>query len=248
MRKHDLGEVAFRKHCQKVYISDMKITPATKYFLFGLPVMLLSSTAFVFVTLARWFGKEWGYVLGFLFYDGFWCLLVPFAILGKDNFLSVFKEDSPLFRKENGWLILLLGSTTAGALGMFLSHKIADMPSALIVISIPVAIITGTCEEILWRGLYVKIFPKNISAGLLYPTFGFALWHLSPQLIYPAQMPGGMFAFAGLTFFLGLCYALVAYKTGSCKWTALSHSLNGILDFGGALAPAVFTLIFSNTF
>ena len=76
--------------------------------------------------------------------------------------------------------------------------------------------------------------------GNIYPTIGFASWHLSPQLVYPAQIPGGVFAFAGLTFFLD---CMVAYKTGSCKWMAISHSINGILDFGGELAPAVLTLI-----
>ncbi len=223
----------------------MKITASTKYFLFSLPILLLLSTAFVFALLPQWLGKELSYVVGFIFYDGFWCLFVPYIILGKDNFLSMFKEDTSLFRKENWWLVLLLFSTTAGALGMFFSHDIANTPLMLIAISIPVAIITGTCEEILWRGLYTKVFSKNVVSGLIYPAIGFAVWHLSPQLIYPAKMPGGMFAFAGLTFFLGLCYGLIAYKTGSCKWTAISHSLNGVLDFGGALAPAIFALIFS---
>lgn len=214
-----------------------------RYFLFALPFLLLGSTAFVFVTLAQWLGKEWGYVLGFLFYDGFWCLLVPLLLLGKERFLSVFAESDRLWQVKYWWLILLLLSTTAGALGMLSAHDLAKTPWMLVLIAIPTAIITGTCEEILWRGMYVKVFPKQVFAGVLYPTLGFAAWHLAPQLIYPAQMPGGMFAFAGLTFFLGLCYALVAYKTGSCKWTAISHSLNGILDIGGALAPAVLAVI-----
>jgi len=225
----------------------VKTTASTKYFLFSLPILLLLSTAFVFASLSHWLNKELSYLVGFLFYDGFWCLIIPFIILGKHNFLSVFKEDTPLFRKENWWLVILLFATTAGAFGMLLSHDIANTPPMLIVISIPVAIITGTCEELLWRGLYTKVFPKKVLSGLIYPAIGFAVWHLSPQLIYPAEMPGGMFAFAGLTFFLGLCYGLVAYKTGSCKWTAISHSLNGIFDFGGALAPAIFALIFSRT-
>ncbi|NOH04832.1 MAG: CPBP family intramembrane metalloprotease [Chloroflexi bacterium] len=224
----------------------VRITTPTRYFLFSLPILLLFSTAFVFVSLSQRFSKELSYVVGFLFYDGFWCLMIPYLILGKDNFLSVFKEDTSLFRKENWWLVLLLLSTTIGAFGMLLRHNIANTPRMLIVTSIPVAIITGTCEEILWRGLYTKVFPKQVVSGLIYPTIGFAVWHLSPQLIYPATMPGGMFAFAGLTFFLGLCYGLVAYKTGSCRWTAISHSLNGVLDFGGALAPAVLALIFSS--
>ena len=216
-----------------------------RYFLLGLPILLLGSTAFVFVNFAQRMGKEWGYVLGFLFYDGFWCLIVPLLLLGKDGFLSVFHENDRLFQVKHWWLILLLLSTTAGALGMLSAHDLTKTPWTLVLIAIPTAVLTGTCEEILWRGVYVKVFPKQVVAGLLYPTLGFAIWHLSPQLVYPAVLPGGSFTFAGLTFFLGLCYALVAYKTGSCKWTAVSHSLNGILDIGGALAPAVLALVAS---
>jgi membrane protease YdiL (CAAX protease family) len=216
-----------------------------KTFLTILPILLLASTALVFSTGAYWLGKAWGYALGFVFYNGFWCILVPLWLLGGSGFRSLFKETAPLFQKKHWWLILLQLSTTAGALGMLSAHDLVNTPLALALIAIPVALVTGTCEEILWRGVYVKTFPNHLFWGLIYPSLGFAIWHLSPQLVYPASMPGGMFAFAGLTFFLGFCYGLVAYKTGSCKWTAISHSLNGILDIGGALAPAIYMILFS---
>lgn len=218
-----------------------------KTFLTILPILLLASTALVFSGGAYWLGKAGGYVVGFLFYNGFWCILVPFLLLGKSQFLSLFQETNPLFQKKHWWLIALLLSTTAGALGMLSAHDLPNTPLALVLIAIPAAIVTGTCEEILWRGVYVKMFPAQIFWGLIYPSLGFAVWHLSPQLIYPASIPGGMFAFAGLTFFLGLCYGLVAYKTGSCKWTAISHSLNGMFDVGGALAPAIYMILFAQS-
>ncbi len=214
-----------------------------KTFLYVSPILLLLSTALVFWGGAQLFGKAWGYVIGFFFYNGFWCILIPLLLLGKGQFCSLFSETNPLFQKKHWWVIALLFSTTVGALGMFSAHDLANTPLALVIIAIPVAIATGTCEEILWRGVYVKTFPAKPFWGLVYPALGFAIWHLSPQLVYPAAMPGGMFAFAGLTFFLGLCYGLVAYKNGSCKWTAISHSLNGILDIGGALAPAIYTIL-----
>lgn len=222
----------------------MKLTPRVRIFLLVLPAVLVLSTAFVFASLSQALGKPAGYVGGFAFYLGFWCLLVPGLLLGRGQFFSVFQESAPLFRKQNAWLILLLLSTTAGALGMLSGHDLARTPLSFVLIALPTALFAGVCEEILWRGLYVKAFPQDVRLGLLVPTLGFALWHLAPQLVYPAQMPGGSFAFAGLTFFLGLCYGVVAYRTGSCKWTALSHGLNGMLDLGGALAPALYTLIF----
>jgi membrane protease YdiL (CAAX protease family) len=47
------------------------------------------------------------------------------------------------------------------------------------------------------------------------------------------------------TFALGLAYGWVAYKTGSARWTALSHSLAGLLAFGEPLSTSIVTLVFS---
>ena len=220
----------------------MNLTPPKRYFLLALPVLLIPSTALVFVSMSQWLGKELGYVLGFLFYFIVWCLAVPLIYLGRHGLLSLFKEETPLFRKENWLLIIFLLLTTFGAAVMYLP-SIANAPILLVAIALPVAIISGTCEEILWRGLYTKVFPHRLILGFIYPTIGFAVWHVSPQLVFPSA--SGIVAFAGSTFFLGLCYGAVAYKTGSIKWTALSHSLNGILALGGALAPSIFRLVSS---
>jgi hypothetical protein len=53
-----------------------------------------------------------------------------------------------------------------------------------------------------------------------------------------------LFAFAGPMFFSEICYEIAIYKTGFCNWIAISHSLNGILDIGGVLAPAIYMLLF----
>jgi hypothetical protein len=45
------------------------------------------------------------------------------------------------------------------------------------------------------------------------------------------------------TLFLGLAYGYIAYRTGSAKWTAISHSLSGILALSSYLAPSVLALI-----
>lgn len=67
----------------------MNQTIPKKYFLLVLPILLLLSTALVFISLSQWFGKELGYVLGFTFYWVMWCLIVPLILLGKDGFLFV---------------------------------------------------------------------------------------------------------------------------------------------------------------
>ncbi|MHA2050974.1 MAG: CPBP family intramembrane glutamic endopeptidase [Promethearchaeota archaeon] len=211
-----------------------------------LPLLLLISTALIFFLFSQWLGKELGYILGFIFYWAVWCIMVPILLLGKSNFLSLFRGEVPLFQKKNWLPITLLLATTVGAFLMFFLPNITTTPLAIIMIGIPVAIINGTCEEIFWRGLFVKKFPNRPLLGMIYPTVGFALWHLSPQIVFPSE--GGLVGiviFIVSTFFLGFCYAWVSFRTNSIKWNAFSHSLNSILAFGMPISTSLFKLIFS---
>lgn len=62
----------------------------------------------------------------------------------------------------------------------------------------------------------------------------------APQTVFPAE---NVIGFVLSTFFLALPYGYIAYRTGSAKWTAISHSLSGILALSGYLAPGVLALI-----
>lgn len=220
----------------------MKLTGQQKTFLLLLPILLILSTALVFVSLSKWLNAELGYVLGFIFYWLIWCFLVPYFLLKREGVVSLFREKSPLFSKSNwlpaGLLILIVAITVK----MYPLTGLVATPARLLIIAIPVAIINGICEELLWRGLYVRAFPDNALLGLIFPAIGFAFWHISPQLVFPAE--SGIWPFVISTFFLGISYGWISYRTGSIKWNAISHSIGGILDIGGAIAPSIFVLLF----
>jgi len=110
----------------------------------------------------------------------------------------------------------------------------------LILLAIPGAVINGFCEEALWRGLYIKVFPKDWLSGLLFPSIGFALWHIAPQLVFPSE--GGIFPFVLSTLFLGLSYGWIAYRTESARWTAISHSLSAVIAVGGYFPLVLYRL------
>jgi len=61
----------------------------------------------------------------------------------------------------------------------------------------------------------------------------FGYWHLSPQVIFPSQMPGGSVAFATMSIFLGLVYGGVAKNTNSIRWTTVSHILTDFMGLAG---------------
>ena len=203
-----------------------------------LPFILIIITTLVFRSSAKWFGKEQGYLLGFLFYWTVWCVFVPLTYLGKDEFLTLFVDKAPLLSGPNWWVAVLWALITLVTLVMY-GKSFIQAPITLILIAIPPAIINGICEELLWRGLYVRAFPDNFWLAILFPAIGFALWHLVPQQIFS---DGNKLGFILSTFFLGLAYGFIAYQTGSAKWTAISHSINGILALGGMIAPSILTL------
>lgn len=207
-----------------------------------LPLLLVPSTALVFTFAAKWLGKESGYLLGFVFYWVFWCLLVPLSILKSESSLTLFKEKKRLFQKSNWLPATLLVVIIAVTVAMYPPTRLSAAPIKLLILVIPTAIINGICEELLWRGLYIKVFPENPALGIIYPSIGFALWHICPQLVFPAET--GITPFVLSTFFLGISYAWISYRTGSIKWNVISHSLGGILDLGGAIAPSIMALLF----
>ncbi len=208
-------------------------------FALALPLLLLASQTLVFWLSARWLGNEAGYLLGFGFYWLFWCLFIPCLLLGKAEFASILRDRAPLFSRAN-WLAALLWLTvTLVAVFMYVGEFLRA-PLMLILLAVPLATLNGFCEEILWRGLYIRLFPRNPWLGILYPALGFALWHFAPQVIFPAE---NVIGFVVSTFFLALPYGFIAWRTGSAKWPAISHSLSGTVALSGALATAVLKVV-----
>lgn len=207
------------------------------YFLLIIPIALILTTALIFFVFSNFFGSSLGYVIGFSFYYVVWCYSIPLALIGKDGFVSLFKEANPLFRKRNWYLIILFFLLIFGTLIMYLIPSITEATLVLVLLAIPIAIVHGVGEETLWRGLYVRAFPENTFLGIIYPTVGFALWHLSPQIVFPAE--NGILIFLVSTFFLGLTNALIAYKTGSIKWVAFLHTIGSLLALGQPITTSI---------
>ena len=219
----------------------MKQTSSKKLFLLILPFLLSPSTILVFVPISRRLNAELGYVLGFLFYWIIWCILVPLFILKREGIVSLFREEYPLFQKSNWLPAVLLVLIIVITIIMYPLIRLLTAPVSLLIIAIPVAIVNGICEELLWRGMYIKIFPNNMFLGIVYPAIGFACWHISPQLVFPAK--NGILPFVISTLFLGVSYGWISYRTKSIKWNAISHSIGGILALTNAIAPSILVLL-----
>jgi len=197
------------------------------------PPALLASMYPAYQGFVSLIGPKGGYLAGFLFYWVFWCLLFPLWALGPRGLREVFRDVRPRLGRP-AWLGLvllamppILGFSTA--FPRALKEAAANL-GLIISLSALIALVNATLEELLWRGAYVAAFPKSIWLGYLYPALGFAAWHLAPLSVRPSAMPGGAGGFVAGAFFLGLCWGWVAWRTGSIRWTVVSHIL---LDLSG---------------
>jgi len=206
-----------------------------------IPFLLIPSTAFVFVTGSQSIGPQAGYILGFIFYWIVWCFLVPILMLGASSTASLFQEKHRLFQRSNLLPAALLVVILVITVVMYPPSRLASASTGLLLIAIPVAVINGIAEEVLWRGVYVSMYPNSIPLAVMYPSLGFALWHIAPQLVLPAE--SGIWSLVISTFFLGISYGWIAFRTRSVRWPVIAHSIGGVLSLGGFIAPSIAALL-----
>jgi membrane protease YdiL (CAAX protease family) len=93
----------------------------------------------------------------------------------------------------------------------------------MLVTAVGVALVNTMAEELLWRGVYISLWPHNPWLGWVWPAFGFGAWHFAPQIIHPAAMSAPVFVVASTA--LGLSWGWVAWRTRSLRWVSVSHVL-----------------------
>jgi uncharacterized protein len=191
------------------------------------PVALIISTYVVFQVGVDRLGERWGYLAGFVFFWVVWCLALPLALLGWRGVRRLFR---PAHLPQPRWLwATLLAFPIIGGFAVVFVPSLATVTLAALALAIAIAVVNGTCEEILWRGLYAELFAGHLIAGWLYPAVAFTLWHLSP-----AAATGGRAASFWIgTAFVGMVFGWVAYQTTSIRWTTLAHIILNAMGPGG---------------
>jgi membrane protease YdiL (CAAX protease family) len=198
--------------------------------LLAMPPVLIATTYVAFTELSAALGPRFGYLAGFLFYWTVWCGVFPLWLLGPQQLRDLFRDVRPRLGRPAcvGSVALLL--PPAVGFGLAFPAAIASATGVVVLLSAVLAGGNAIAEEVLWRGCYARIFPGQRLLGYIYPTLGFALWHVSPQVIFPNSRPGGAVSFVVAAGIWGLCYGWVAWRTRSIRWTTVSHAL---LDFSG---------------
>lgn len=196
------------------------------------PILLILSTYWLFGTFHQQFGYPLGYLLGFGVYWVGWCLLVPLALLGGSRELLNLFRPMPRF-SELGWKThLLLWTPVIFPLFFRFLPKMTSAGAAILFVSVLIGVVIGVTEEVLWRGMYMRLFPGNIWLNLVYPSIMFGVWHISPQAVLANQSAGGVLSFTIYAVILGFVYGLTVYRTKSIAWCTISHIIHDALGLG----------------
>lgn len=197
------------------------------------PVLLLASMLWLFQTFTRTAGYPAGYLLGFAVYWIGWCLLVPVLLLGGVRPLLDLFHPFPSFFSLPWQAHLALWWPLSFPLFFMFIPRLRRANPKILLVSLLLGIIIGVTEEILWRGVYMALFPKTLWLSLFYPSLMFALWHLAPQRVLPNRLPGGALSFVSYALALGLTYGASVHLTGSIAWATIAHILHDTLGLGG---------------
>lgn len=209
---------------------DQSTVPAKRAALIAAPVVLLITTTLTYRGLASVLEPRLAYLLGFLFYWIGWCFLFPLWVVGWSGLRRMFVDRRPRFT-QRAWIgLACLIVPLLLAYGYEFPRAVQQANLPIVLLSAVISVVNGAAEEVLWRGTYSQVFPEDRLLGWLYPSLGFAVWHIAPQTVFPNTRPGGMISLVVTALVIGLMWGWISLRTRSIRWATLSHIL---FDFSG---------------
>jgi membrane protease YdiL (CAAX protease family) len=187
------------------------------------PLFLIVSMYGVYRLLAQTYGNRLAWYLGFWIYWGFWCTAFTFLMIGKRRIAELIRPRKP----DSKILLLVAFPLVMAVLFRILTGSSYSKPSVMWTgLLLSTAFGNGFFEEVLWRGLYMELFPERIFYRVIWPALWFALWHYSPGSLSPNTNVIGVMAGSGL---FGLYLAYLALRTKTIWWCIVAHILGGIV-------------------
>src|SRR3954452_1943574 len=170
------------------------------------PLVLISSMVWVFDVCVSRLWLRLGYFVAFCVYWLFWCLSVPWTLMGTDAF-GVFSPGPRPFGSSAVVGIFALAAPLSLGFGYEFPKAIRRADGRIVLLSAAIAAVNAPLEELLWRGAYLRVFPDDWLLGYVLPSVGFALWHVAPLRVVPNRAPGGTWSFVAFPHSSAACGA-----------------------------------------
>ena len=149
--------------------------------------------------------------------------MLPLLIIGRENIRRLIHP-----RKPNTVVLLMVAFPLLMTLIFrILTGTAYSKPNVLwLILLVSTAFGNGFFEEILWRGVYMAVFPVRNFYRIIWPAVWFALWHYVPGSISPNSKVLGLMIGSAL---FGLYLGFLAKKTNTIWWGIVAHTLGGII-------------------
>ena len=179
----------------------------------------------IFRLYVRIFPNNWriGWYLGLVTYWITWCGILSYILIGKASILSLIQPQQLTLEI----FILLLIPLVGAALYRLVPGMEYQKPQLWVfILLISTNFGNGIFEELLWRGVYLELFPNNPLWGAVWPSLWFAIWHYAPGSIAPNGNPLGLMIGSGI---MGAYFSFLSRRTGTIWWTILMHAIGGFI-------------------
>jgi len=188
------------------------------------PIVLIGVMIPVFRLLSGLFENAIiSWYLGLVSYWFTWCTAVPLWLVGKKRLGEIVRPHKPTITV----VLLVLFPAGMAALAKLLTGMSYHKPELWVwLLYISTAFGNGFFEELLWRGVYLELFPDRISFRIIWSSTWFALWHYAPGSVSANSNPLALIIGAGL---FGFLLGFLAKKTGTIWWCVVAHVLGGIV-------------------
>ena len=189
---------------------------------FFLAPLVAGSMYPVFHSLAGVMDDRMAWYLGLAIYWLVWGAAFPLLTLGRESIRLLIRPRKPSWR-----ILLLLAVPLAGALAVSLMPGMGYEKQSvwILLLLLSTAFGNGFFEEVLWRGVYARLFPNSVFFGIVWPGVWFALWHYVPGSVLHGNVAGLMIG-SGV---MGLYLAWLTRKTGTIWWAIVAHTVGGII-------------------
>jgi len=188
------------------------------------PFLLVGVMVPVFRLLSGLFENPiFGWYLGLVSYWLTWCTILPLWLVGTKRLGRIIRPHRP----NTTVVLLVLFPAGMAALAKLITGMGYHKPELWVwLLYISTAFGNGFFEELLWRGVYMELFPRRNFYRIIWPSVCFALWHYAPGSVSANANPLALIVGAGL---FGFLLAFLAKKTGGIWWCVIAHALGGIV-------------------
>jgi membrane protease YdiL (CAAX protease family) len=209
----------------KTFCIQETLMHARKILVIIAPPILIAVMYPIFHAFAGIFHENWraGWFFGLVVYWMIWGAAFPMWAIGKKKLLDLVQPQKP----DTKILLLVVFPLLMSTIYRFIPGMEYQKNSvSILLILLSTTIGNGFFEEMLWRGVYMRLFPDSIFLRIIWPSVWFSLWHYVPGSVSPSGSVTALMIGAG---FLGFYSSFLARITDTIWWSIIVHTLGGII-------------------